>query len=82
MFLIIKILLMSISIASAQQTPLTPHDQAMGQRLLEEINRDIACQTARISLQSELDKAINRIKELETKYEPKKDDLHSDAQGR
>ena len=69
---IIYLFVLSAGVAQAQQAQQpTPHDQAMGQRLLNEINASIQCETKAIALQQELSTAQVRVKELETKYEPK-----------
>lgn len=61
-----------------QQAPSTPLDQALGQKLMTEINDGIQCRAGTIalqnslsSLQMEVAKAQARVKELEAKYEPK-----------
>jgi len=65
--------LIGTAYAQQPQQP-SPHDMAVGQKLLDEINASIVCQTGKIMLQSDLDKANMHIKELEAKYEPKKNE--------
>ncbi len=50
------------------QTP-TPEVQALGQKLMAEINANIQCTTAGISLQQQLVAAQAQIKALQDKYE-------------
>jgi type IV secretory pathway VirB2 component (pilin) len=65
----IIILLLSASAAFAQQTP---SEQALGAKLLQEIQGSLTCSTSVIMLQAEIDRARARIKELEAKLEEKK----------
>jgi hypothetical protein len=57
--------------AVAQQQA-TPNEQAMGTKLMQEIQGGLNCNANLISVQAELAKAQARIKELETKPEEKK----------
>lgn len=57
-----------------QQPPPAPLEQALGRKLMVEINDGLQCQASLISLgsvQQDLAKAQARIKELEAKLEPK-----------
>jgi hypothetical protein len=49
------------------QAPPTPNEQALGQKLMQEINYGISCSGSNIALQAE-------IKRLKDKYEPPKVD--------
>lgn len=55
--------------AFAQQQQ-TPTEQAMGTKILQEMQAGLTCSVSLISVKDELDKANARIKELE----PKKDE--------
>lgn len=57
--------------AQSQLLP-TPEVQALGQKLMNEININIQCSATGISLQQQLSAAQAHIKSLEDKYEPKK----------
>lgn len=62
------IVLVLISTPSfAQQTTTSPNEQALGQKLLQEIQAGISCNSNAISLKIDLDKANAKIKELESK---------------
>jgi hypothetical protein len=59
--------------SSHAQTPPTPEAQALAQKLMSEINANIQCAAANITLQQQFQAAQTKIKALEDKYEPKKD---------
>lgn len=59
--------------AHSQGVPPTPESQALAQKLMAEINANIQCTTAGITLQQQLVAAQAKIKALEDKYEPKKE---------
>lgn len=65
---IIAIALLASTSAFAQQQ--TPSEQALGTKLLQEIQGGLNCSASLISVQAELAKATARIKELEPKPEP------------
>lgn len=52
--------------ASAQQQP-SPLEQALGAKLTTEVGAGLQCSVDLITTRSALDKALARIKELETK---------------
>lgn len=58
------IVLFSTQALAQQQTPI---EQALSNKLLQEIQSGIACSSSVISLRAELTKAQERIKELEVK---------------
>lgn len=58
--------------AFAQQPP-SVNERAISAKLMAEINAGLSCSASLISTQDELTKAQARIKELEDKYEPKKE---------
>jgi hypothetical protein len=59
--------------SSNAQTPPTPEAQALAQKLMSEINANIQCAAANITLNQQLTAAQAKIKALEDKYGPKKD---------
>jgi hypothetical protein len=61
--------------AGAQQLAQSPapETQALAQKLMAEINAGIQCSSNAIALQQQVSADKARIKELEDKYEPKKD---------
>lgn len=61
----------SFSSAFAQQQPSSPNEQALGQKVMQEIQLGLNCNAALITVQAELTKAQARLKELEPKEEPK-----------
>lgn len=63
----------SMSSALHAQTPPTPEAQALAQKLMSEINANIACSTNVITLQQQLAAAQAKIKALEEKAVPNKD---------
>lgn len=65
-FLLGSILLWPLS-AWAQQAQQTPLEQAIGTKLIQELQYGLACQAEMIALKTELVKAQARIKELEDK---------------
>lgn len=71
-----KIFIVGLSLVAA--TPVlaqqqTPSEQALGTKLMQEIQGGLNCSASLIALQAELTKAQARIKELEPKAEePKK----------
>lgn len=79
--LVLGILLLTI--ASAQQPTIVPHPappptpeaQALAQKLMSEINANIQCTAAGISIQQRLNAAEAEIKTLKDKYEPAKSDI-------
>lgn len=50
----------------------TPGEQALGAKLMQEIQSGLNCSASLISVRAELEKAQARIKELEPKTEEKK----------
>lgn len=54
------------TMAFAQQSPPSAEQQVLGQRLMEEFNKNLSCDVERVKLQA-------RIKELEAQL-PKKDE--------
>lgn len=56
--------------ATAQQQQQTPLEQALGAKLLGEINAGLACSAESISLKAQLAAAQARIKEIEAKLPP------------
>jgi hypothetical protein len=55
-----------VSPAMAQQQA-SPSEQALGNKVLQEIQSGLQCSSSLISAQAELAKALARIKELESK---------------
>jgi hypothetical protein len=53
--------------ADGQQHQQTPSEQALGAKLMQEIQGGLICNASLISVQAELAKAQARIKELEPK---------------
>lgn len=68
-FIIATALLASTSAFAQQQTP---SEQALGAKLLQEIQGGLNCSASLISVQADLAKANARIKEIESKPEEKK----------
>jgi hypothetical protein len=56
--------------AHAQQQQ-TPMEQALSMKLLAEVNTTLQCTAAQVTMQGQFQAAQARIKDLETKYEPK-----------
>lgn len=74
-----RLLFASLLIAAAASAqvpfvPPTPEAQALAQKLMAEINANIACTAAGISLNQQLVAAQAEIKRLKDKPEPKKDE--------
>lgn len=67
---IIALALLASSAAFAQQQ--TPGEQALGTKLMQELQSGLNCSANLIGAQAELAKAQARIKELEAKVEEKK----------
>lgn len=67
---IIGLSLFAVTPALAQQQ--TPSEQALGTKLMQEIQGGLNCSAGLIALQAELAKAQARIKEIETKAEAPK----------
>jgi hypothetical protein len=57
--------------STAVQAQQSPSEQALGNKLMAEINAALQCDAGLISARQELAKSAARIKELEDKYEPK-----------
>lgn len=74
-YLRVATILIALSASSAvyAQVPPTPEAQALAQKLMAEINSNIQCGAAGITLQQQLAAANAKLKALEDKYEPKKD---------
>jgi hypothetical protein len=58
------------NVVLAQQLP-SPNEQALGNKLMQEIQGSLTCSASVISLQAELTKAQARVKELEASKEQK-----------
>jgi hypothetical protein len=58
-------------IAYAQQPQQSPAEQALGSKLMQEINAGLQCTQNLISMQQQLAAAIKERDELKAKYEPK-----------
>jgi hypothetical protein len=71
--IVIIIALLFVAVAAhAQQQP-SPNEQAMGAKLMQEIQQGLSCSASLIGVQAELAKANAGIKELEKpKDEPEK----------
>lgn len=67
-FLIVASLL-SAAPAWAQSTS-SPVEQALGARLLREIQEGLTCSAEKIAMQAAIDKAAAEAKRLKDKYEP------------
>lgn len=65
------LLLLVSSPAVAQQTS-SPAEQALGIKLMQEIQAGLNCNASTLTMQAELNKAQARIKELEAQSEKKK----------
>lgn len=65
----------SASFAFAQQSP---SEQACNMKLGTEVTQGLQCTAGLIQLRAALDKSEARVKELEAKHEPKKDDKKPD----
>lgn len=61
----------SFNSASAQQQLSSPNEQALGQKVMQEIQLGLNCNAALITVQAELVKVQARVKELEPKEESK-----------
>lgn len=72
-YILIAAIFLPVS-ALAQQQASTPSEQAMGTKLLQEIQIGLNCSADLILLRSELAKEQARIKELEAKDKPKAED--------
>lgn len=68
---IIGLSLLTATSALAQQQQ-SPGEQALGSKLMQEIQSGLNCSASLIGVQAELAKAQARIKELEPKPEDKK----------
>lgn len=66
--LVIGMSLLAATSALAQSA--SPNEQAMGVKLLQEIQAGLSCSANLISAQADLAKAQTRIKELEAKSAP------------
>ena len=64
-------LLLSAAPALAQQQQQTPSEQALGVKLMQEIQGGLNCSAGLIAVQKQLDAANAKIKELEPKPEAK-----------
>lgn len=65
---VVFILSVGILLANAQQQPpMTPHEQALVNRLTAEINNSLTCSGALIAAQQQLQKANAEIAELKKK---------------
>ncbi len=71
--LIAALILLPVS-ASAQQAPESPQVRALNMRIGAEINANLQCSTAVVSLQDQLTAAQAENKRLADKYEPKKEE--------
>jgi hypothetical protein len=58
--------------ALAQQKPPSAAEQALGAKLMQEIQSGLSCSAGLITAQADLVKANERIKALEVKSEPSK----------
>lgn len=67
---VIAFLAIGFGIAIAQPTQ-SPMEQALGLKLITEVNTTLQCTAAQLTMQAQLTAAQARIKELETKYESK-----------
>jgi hypothetical protein len=65
-------LLLTTAASAQQQHQQTPSEQALGTKLLQEIQGSLTCNASLISVQSDLAKAQARLKELEPKPAPEK----------
>lgn len=65
-----------ISTCAYAQTPVQPSAQvrALSNRVLSELNDNLACSTANNELKDKLTVAETEVKRLTEKYEPKKDE--------
>jgi hypothetical protein len=64
---------MSVSCAHAQQQQQTPSEQALGVKLMQEIQGGLNCSAGLIAVQKQLDAANAKIKELESKPDAKRE---------
>lgn len=65
----ILLVLLLATPAAAQNA--TPSEQAMGARIIQEVQASLTCNTSLINAQAEIAKAQAEIKALKEKYEPK-----------
>jgi len=67
-------LLISDGAFAQQQAPQqpSPMEQALGRKLMQEINTSVTCGAGLVAAQEQLTAAQVRVKALEDKYEPKK----------
>jgi hypothetical protein len=65
-------LLLTTAASAQQHQQQTPSEQALGTKLLQEIQGGLMCNASLISAQAELAKAQARLKELEPKPAPEK----------
>lgn len=65
------ILALLISSAWAQQQPPTPETQALQTKLMQEINSNLQCTTSLITMQQQVQKLTDEIKELKEKANAK-----------
>ncbi len=70
--LILVIVALSATSATAQQQTPSPAEQALGQKVMQEVQAAVSCSANLISVQADLAKANARIKELEPKPEVEK----------
>lgn len=70
MKVVLSVALVLISSVALAQQP-SPESQALAQKLMAEINANIQCSAAGITLAQQLKDAQARIKALEDRYEPK-----------
>jgi hypothetical protein len=73
-FLLFGTLLFLPVSAFAQQATSSPMEQALSVKLSNEVSMGLQCTASAITLQQNLQKAQERIKALEEKYEPKSDE--------
>lgn len=72
-FILAVLALLAVAPAFAQQPtqPQSPAEQALSGKLQDEINQDMAVRQVLATANAQLAQALARVKELETKYEPK-----------
>lgn len=70
-FIFIMIALLLSTAAQAQQQQ-SPTEQALGAKLLLEIQQGLACSAEAVTLKSDLAKAFTKIKDLEAKPKEEK----------
>ena len=64
--IVVANVLIATAVALAQQQP-TSMETALGNKLMLEINAGLQCSASEVSVKTQLDKALARIKELEAK---------------